>query len=91
MNRLDNIISDVAYILDSLRLLRNIQSTGDCNECKAKRDCPFAPKPGQMVRYNCFAFVGELDGDPIDIDKAIEHYEGTLETLKDILEEKNEN
>jgi len=25
-----------------------------------------------------------LDGDPIDIDKAIEHYEGTLETLKDI-------
>lgn len=26
----------------------------------------------------------KLDGDPIDIDKAIEHYEGTLETLKNI-------
>lgn len=26
----------------------------------------------------------KLDGDPIDIDKAIEHYEGTLETLKGI-------
>ena len=26
----------------------------------------------------------KLDGDPIDIDKAVEHYEGTLETLKDI-------
>jgi len=25
-----------------------------------------------------------LDGDPIDIDKAIEHYEGTLEVLKGI-------
>lgn len=26
----------------------------------------------------------KLDGDPIDIDKAMEHYEGTLETLKGI-------
>ena len=26
----------------------------------------------------------KLDGDPIDIDKAVEHYEKTLETLKDI-------
>ena len=26
----------------------------------------------------------KLDGDPIDIDKAIEHYEGTLEVLKGI-------
>jgi hypothetical protein len=31
----------------------------------------------------------KLDGDPIDIDKAIEHYEGTLEALKGIdLEDK---
>lgn len=26
----------------------------------------------------------KLDGDPIDIDKAVEHYEGTLEVIKDI-------
>lgn len=26
----------------------------------------------------------ELDGNPVDIDKAVEHYEGTLEALKDI-------
>ena len=26
----------------------------------------------------------KLDGDPIDIDKAIEHYEGTLEVLKSV-------
>ena len=33
--------------------------------------------------------VGKLDGDLIDIDKAIEHYEGTLEILKSIdLEDK---
>ena len=31
----------------------------------------------------------KLDGDPIDIDNAVEHYEGTLETLKGIdLEDK---
>lgn len=30
-----------------------------------------------------------LDGNPVDIDKAVEHYEGTLETLKGIdLEDK---
>jgi len=28
--------------------------------------------------------VGKLDGNPVDIDKAVERYEGTLETLKDI-------
>ena len=28
--------------------------------------------------------VGKLDGDLIDIDKAVEHYEGTLEMLKGI-------
>jgi len=28
--------------------------------------------------------VGKLDGDPVDIDKAVEHYEGTLATLKGI-------
>lgn len=26
----------------------------------------------------------KLDGDPIDIDKAVEHYEGTLEVLKGV-------
>lgn len=26
----------------------------------------------------------KLDGNPVDIDKAVEHYEGTLEALKDI-------
>ena len=28
--------------------------------------------------------VGKLDGNPAEIDKAVEHYEGTLETLKGI-------
>ena len=51
-NRLDETISDIAYILDSLILLRNIQSTGDCNVC-INKECEYKPKPGQLVRYNC--------------------------------------
>lgn len=52
MNRLDKTIADVAFILDNLILLRQIQSTGDCNIC-VNKDCGYIPKTGQMVRYNC--------------------------------------
>ena len=52
MNKLDAAISNVAYILDNLILLRDIQSTGDCNVCKNK-ECKYKPEAGQMVRYNC--------------------------------------
>jgi hypothetical protein len=53
MSRLDDAISNVAYILDSLMVLRNIYQTGHhCNDC-GNRDCGYAPKPGQQIRYNC--------------------------------------
>lgn len=48
MDRLNNTISDVAYILDSLCLLRNILETGSCNDCKRRKDyCDIVPKPGR--------------------------------------------
>ena len=53
MNRIDNIIADLAYILDSLRVLREIQAAGDCNTCACRSECEYCPKPGQRVRYNC--------------------------------------
>ena len=52
IDRLNNTISDVAYILDSLRDLKQIYQSGCCNSC-TNRDCGYLPKPGQMVRYNC--------------------------------------
>lgn len=62
MSRLDKTISDVAFILDNLILLRQIQSKGDCNACACKnRDCGYMPKPGQMVRYNCPFFKAESE------------------------------
>lgn len=60
MDRLDNAISDVAYILDSLCLLRNILETGSCNDCKRRKDyCDIVPKLGQTVRYNCAYYRSE--------------------------------
>jgi hypothetical protein len=60
MDRLNKAISDVAYILDSLILLRQIQQTGDCNVCK-NRDCGYIPIVGQMVRYNCPFYKAEVE------------------------------
>lgn len=51
-DRLGKTISDVAYILDNLMLLRQIQQTGNCNNCK-NENCGHIPRAGQMVRYNC--------------------------------------
>ena len=53
MNRLDDTISDVAYILDTLMAYRNIANSGDCNRCGKQKTCEYIPKPGQLVRYNC--------------------------------------
>ena len=52
-DRLSKTISDVAYILDNLRVLKEIYQSGSCNDC-INRNCGyFLPKPGQLVRYNC--------------------------------------
>lgn len=59
MDRLDNVISEMAYALDSLMALRNIQATGNCNECELRKNCEYAPNPGSMVRYNCPFFKRE--------------------------------
>ena len=64
MNRLDEEISRVAYILDSLIALRNIQGTGSCNDCAMSRVvCACRAKPGQTVRYNCPFFARHKGGE----------------------------
>jgi len=54
----DDMISDGYYVIDSLTCLKNIMESGDCNTCLKKKACEFAPKPGEPVRYNCFAYLG---------------------------------
>lgn len=52
MSKLDDMISNLYFIADNLKVLKEIQDSGDCNNCKTK-DCKYKPKPGQQVRYNC--------------------------------------
>lgn len=53
MSRLDDAISNEAYILGSLMALRNIYRTGHhCNDC-GNKDCRYDPYPGQQIRFNC--------------------------------------
>ena len=54
----DDMISDGYYVIDSLTCLKNIMESGDCNTCLKKNACEFAPKLGEPVRYNCFAYLG---------------------------------
>lgn len=62
VNKLDTTISNVAYILDSLVALRQIQSKGDCNICKGKsHGCLYMPNPGEIVRYNCPFYEAERE------------------------------
>lgn len=53
MSRLDDAISQTAYVLDCLMTLRNIHDSGSCNDCGSIRVCQCKPKTGQQVRYNC--------------------------------------
>jgi hypothetical protein len=63
MSRLDDTISDIAYILDTLISYRNIVDySGDCNRCGKKKTCEYVPKPGRLVRYNC-PFYEKAEGE----------------------------
>ena len=65
MNKLDELIAQKAYELDCLMAYRNIVESGDCNTCACKNGCTEVPKAGQLVRYNCYAYVeqGEQGSD----------------------------
>ena len=56
MSKLDDAISDVAYILDTLIAYRRIVQSGDCNSC-GNKTCKHRPKLGELVRYNCPYFT----------------------------------
>jgi len=58
MSRLNTTISEIAFVLDNLILLRQILSTGNCNDCKNK-NCGYCPEPGRIVRYNCPFYISK--------------------------------
>lgn len=59
MGKLEDLIAQKAYELDCLISYKGIIDSGDCNTCACKKDCTEVPKPGQLVRYNCYAYIAE--------------------------------
>lgn len=51
--KLDELIAQQAYLLDTLLAYRSILKSGDCNICGHTNICQYEPAPGQLVRYNC--------------------------------------
>lgn len=50
--------ASVLYQLaDTVRAHERIMQLPDCNTCK-RNDCKHRPKPGDMVRINCFDYTG---------------------------------
>ena len=41
------------------RMFESILSLPSCQTCRIRRDCKHCPLPGQIMRYNCFSWVGE--------------------------------
>ena len=64
MNRLDDAIANIAYILDTLMAYRSIEESGSCNNCKNRKPgaCRYSPKLGQLVRYNCPFYDRDQEG-----------------------------
>ena len=60
MSRLDDTISNMAYILDTLMAYRRIVQSGDCNSCAVSKNCKYVPKLGEQVRYNCPFYKGRV-------------------------------
>ena len=46
-------------IIDALWVLDNIDRLPNCNNCKMKKSCEYVPNAGEMVRVNCWGWVGE--------------------------------
>ena len=63
MSRLDDVISNEWYIYQCLLTYRLILESGSCNDCSQfNNQCRYAPKIGQLVRYNCPFYSKEEEG-----------------------------
>lgn len=53
MSKFQDVINDLPFIEDSLKLLRDLYNAGDCNNCATKSKCVYEPDTGELVRFNC--------------------------------------
>lgn len=51
---LEECVADHRQLAEWLKLLKRILDSGDCNDCAMlHRQCRYAPRRGEQVRYNC--------------------------------------
>ncbi len=50
-------------IRELMRFVDQIGKLPTCNDCASRKDCAYAPKWGQSVRYNCPHWVSVTQSD----------------------------
>ena len=55
-----DIAGTLLKMAEMIRAYDEIMLLHDCNDC-GRKDCPYAPKAGQMVRINCPLWEGETE------------------------------
>ena len=55
MTRTDELLLDLQYIREALKLKRTVDGMTNCHEC-ADEDCKYRPTFGNPSRYNCPLF-----------------------------------
>lgn len=67
MSRLDDVISDVAGVLDYVPAYRRIAQMPNCNDCEIAcgiaKTCKVKPELGEPLRFNCPLWKEQEDGD----------------------------
>lgn len=46
-------------VSDALWLAENVEKLPNCNNCLVKNHCNYCPKPGELLRINCYAWESE--------------------------------
>ena len=60
---LEEAIIHAEDVAEWLKLLKRILDSGDCNDCAMlHRQCRYAPRIGELVRYNCPFYSQESEG-----------------------------
>ena len=44
---------DASWLVDCLLFATEIAEMNDCNNCADKMECPYRPRWGENVRFNC--------------------------------------
>lgn len=50
------------YVMECIQFTELVRDLPNCNKCLKHGVCEYLPKPGDWVRYNCYAYLGPKTG-----------------------------